>query len=180
MTRVAIFGGAFDPPHMGHAAIVKSILEKELADEVWIVPSASHPLKHDMGSFQGRAWMCDLLKSDLDDPRIKVSRVEETLPAPNYTIQLLDHLQDMHPELTFRFIMGSDNAAMRDKWHKYDEVFEKYDPIVVPRSVEADGWSIPDVSSTEIRRLGMSGGDTTGMLTPSVQAFLYATDEDKE
>lgn len=165
MTRVAIFGGAFNPPHVGHASVIRSVLDRDDVDAVWVVPSANHPLKPKLPSFD---WRCRLVRAmiqDVGDSRVSLSRVEERLPAPCYSLTLLDYLSNMHPDMSFKLIIGEDNLRIKDQWHGFDDLVARHGLIIVPRADEA-------VSSTEVRRRLDAGLDASELLTPSVYNLL--------
>lgn len=164
--RVAIFGGAFNPPHLGHAGVIRRVLEHGEADVVWVVPSANHPLKPKLPSFD---WRCRLVRGmlqDVGDDRVSLSRVEERLPAPCYSLTLLDYLSNMHPDMTFKLVIGEDNLRIKNQWHGFDDLVARHGLIVVPR-VEDDS-----VSSTEVRRRLDAGEDVRDLLTPTVYKLL--------
>lgn len=172
MRVIAVYGGAFNPIHVGHALVASWIHLTGLADRVWFVPSANHPFGKEMAPFDQRVAMCREVAMELGTWAI-VSSVEAALPAPNYTINLLRHLQASHPNDRFRFVMGSDNLAMREKWHGFDDIMNEFNPIFVQRAGEESRSSLasqspvfPDVSSTEIRRR-IKAGEPISHLVPA-------------
>ena len=70
MKRVGIYGGAFNPVHIGHKHVVEHILKRDLVDEVWIVPSSRHFHGKQMVSFSDRCAMCELMFNDMDQVRL--------------------------------------------------------------------------------------------------------------
>lgn len=125
MSVIAVFGGAFSPPHVGHAMVASWVKLTGLADLVVLVPAANHPFGKSMASFDLRIKMCEALAMDLGS-WAKVSEWERLLPRPNYTINLLRALRDLyqgreggflaHPDTRVRCVMGVDNLLARDKW----------------------------------------------------------------
>lgn len=96
---------------------------------------------------------------------MSLSRVEERLPAPCYSLTLLDYLSNMHPDMTFKLVIGEDNLRIKDKWHGFDDLVARHGLIVVPRTED-------DVSSTEVRRRLEAGEDVRAMVTPTVYNLL--------
>ena len=176
---VAVYGGAFSPPHVGHAMVISWVLSTGLADTVTMVPSRDHPFGKSMAPFDDRVDFCEALVRDMGLHRglVTVSRIEATQPAPNYSIHLLRTLRSISPQRDrFRFVMGADNLAARDRWHGFEEIIEEFAPIFVgragaPRPAEIMSPDFPDVSSTEIRERLRAGLPVNHLLTKSVRAL---------
>ena len=134
---VAIFGGAFDPPTVAHAEVVRAVLDAKLADEVWIMPTFRHMYGKSMASFRDRLAMCDIF-ADHFNKKARISDVEEQLVKNNKeyqgsTFELLLHLFANAPKNQYRAIIGLDNALDLHRW-KYNDVITKIARfIVVPR-----------------------------------------------
>lgn len=157
----AVFGGAFNPPHVGHAMVVSWIIMTGQAERVILVPAADHPFQKKMAPFRTRVMYCHALVRDLglSRRRVLVSDVEAGLPTPNYSINMLRHLASEFPADTLRFVMGADNLARRADWFDFDGIVREFNPIFVNRAgvvlphagVEILSPVFPDVSSTEVR-----------------------------
>jgi len=107
--KIAIFGGSFDPPHMGHAMVIQWILLTGQADEVWLLPTFAHALKdRNLSPWEDRCDWCNRLAEVIDPGAVAVCTIEETLPQPSYTIRTLEALDDLYPEHEFRLVIGSD------------------------------------------------------------------------
>lgn len=146
---VALFGGSFNPPHAGHYEIVRQTLEKKEVDEVWVIPVFKHPFGKKLAAFEKRFHQCQELFSDLGS-RVKILPVEKKLGGASFTYRLLEVLLKENPGLPFYFVVGQDAYEERKEWKKIG-VIEKLIAgfIVYPRGKDS---SIPDISSTEIRR----------------------------
>lgn len=116
--RLALFGGTFDPPHRGHLAIAEAAADAFSLDRVLFAPTGRQPLKQDRPSpFSDRLAMvtaaCQADRrfepTDLDHPR------EDG--RPNYTLTLLQALQQLHPEATLFNLAGADSFATLAHWH---------------------------------------------------------------
>lgn len=167
--RVAVFGGSFNPPHVGHAMVAAWLGWVRRADEVWLVPTWQHAFDKALAPFAARVAACEEL-ARLVGPQVRVSPIEAELPAPSYTIQTLDALAARHPQLRLRLVMGADTWAQRGLWHNFGRIEAEYDPIVVGRGALAapDAPSFPDVSSTEVRRRLSAGEAVDAFVPPSV------------
>lgn len=155
MTRIALLGGSFNPPHLGHVGIARYVVDHQLADEVWVLPTASHPYAKPLAPFADRMAMCTIAFQGI--PQVTVSDVEAKLPPPSFTVQTLRHIsrsfapqkpgaQDDTVELFL--IVGSDIIADVPNWKDSAEIQRLATVIEVPRGPDS---IIPNVSATEIR-----------------------------
>ena len=155
MRRVAIYGGSFNPPHVGHVLAVAYVLATEDVDEVLVVPCFLHPFAKELAPFEDRFRMCELAMGWL--PGATISRVEAELGGESRTLRTLEHLSSVHPDWRMRLLIGSDILADVPKWHGFERVAELAPPLVVGRAGVTHPASppsvLPEVSSTEIRAL---------------------------
>lgn len=167
--EIALFGGSFDPPHVGHLLAVVYVLATEPVDEVWMVPVFEHPFRKRLsGSFEHRAELCRRALSSLGEPRARVSTVEAELGGEGRTVDLLEHLHRARPEVRWSLVMGSDLVAEKGSWKRFDRIAELARIIQIERQGHATGGAqalLPEVSSTEVRALLCRGGDA-GRLVP--------------
>jgi nicotinate (nicotinamide) nucleotide adenylyltransferase len=119
--QVGLFGGSFNPPHVGHAMVVSWLLWTEQVDEVWLMPAFEHPLDKALIPFSQRVKACEALASLFSD-QVKVCEIERDLPRPSYTLNSLESLSEAHPALSFRLVAGSDILDQVGAWHKWDEI----------------------------------------------------------
>lgn len=188
MARVAIFGGAFDPPHLAHLFTVTWLLGLPEVDQVWVLPTADHVFGKKMTPFAQRvAWLQEALLP-FDAARVSVCTLEAELPGPSRTFDTLEALEAAHLEHRFSLVLGADNLAERDRWHRFDELVQRWPILAVGRSgaegaLEASvaaGWctagpTLPDVSSTAVRSAARLGDEpglrwVPGALRASVRA----------
>ena len=176
--KTAIFGGKFDPPHLAHQLTVFLALNKFGMDEVWIVPSFSHPFGFKPSDFEKRLEMCRIMARPWGEERVKVCGFErETGLETVYTIDLLKFLTAKFPERAFSLIIGSDNWNVRDKWKNFDEISAICHDIIVvgrERNESPDHKSIvlPDISSSEIRSLIAEGKPFEHLLPAGIPEFI--------
>ena len=162
MTRVALFGGSFNPPHVAHQLVALYVLETQPIDEVWFVPTYTHPLGKQLASYEARVAMTKLAIAALG-PRAKVSRAEEELAKrPDFvasrTLDLVDYIIEQGHEP--RLLVGTDILNEKHKWYRWDDVVARAPLIVVGREGHdlpdgsiATGVTMPSISSTYIRTL---------------------------
>ena len=174
--RVAVFGGSFNPPHVGHVLGVVYALSTAPIDEVLVVPVYQHPFAKHLAGFADRLAMCRLALGWL--PRVSLSTVEEELGGESRTLRTLEHLRASHPEISLRLLVGADVLGDLPKWHRWDRIAELAPPLVLGRrgitavdaavtwvgaaSDEPPAPILPRVSSTEIRA-ALAAGDVAAV-----------------
>lgn len=189
--RIGIFGGSFNPVHLGHIKLAEGVVASGLVDEVWLVMSPLNPFKADSSELASDADRLAMLRlatentSEAFRGRLKVSDIELSMPRPSYTINTLRKLSEEHPGDSFRLIIGADNWAKFSGWRAHEELLRDFHPIVYPRS----GFPLPEkapdgvdflhlrlwnVSSTEIRRMIAEGTDPNNLLSPEVYNYIVS------
>jgi nicotinate-nucleotide adenylyltransferase len=169
--RVAVYGGSFDPPHLGHVLSVAWALSAAEVDEVWIIPTWKHAFdkEHDV-PFEERLSMCELAFAPFR--HVAISDIERRLGGVSKTLRTLDALETQHPDAVFRLLVGADVLPTTDRWHQWDEVVKIAPPLVIGRQgypvPEGCPLSIPNINSTDIRSGLASGGDITGLVPTAV------------
>lgn len=151
--RVAVYGGSFNPPHVGHVLAVTYSLVVHPVDAVLVVPCYQHPFSKELASFSDRFAMCSRAFGQL--PGVEVSRVEAELGGESRTLRTLEHLKQQHPDWSLRLLVGADILNDAPKWHAFDRVIALAPLLILGRrGVEAQGAPeplLPEVSSTELR-----------------------------
>jgi nicotinate-nucleotide adenylyltransferase len=187
--EIALFGGSFDPPHVGHLLAAQYVLATEPVDELWLLPVFRHPLtKKARAPFEHRVDLCGLLAALLG-PRALVSRLEATLPGEGRTVDLLEHLHAQRPADRFALVLGSDLAAERAQWKRFARIAELARVIELSRGGfaaagagggdeappgEAPQVVLPEVSSSQVRALLAAGGDASKLVPRAVLAAIEA------
>lgn len=151
--NVAVFGGSFDPPHMGHVLAVAYVLATEPVDLALVVPCFQHPLSKELSSFEHRLAMCEIAMGWL--PRTEISTVERELGGASRTLRTLEHLAAQHPSWKMRLVIGADVLVDAPRWHAFDAVTRLAPPIVLGRAGVAHEGAppavLPEVSSSAVR-----------------------------
>jgi nicotinate-nucleotide adenylyltransferase len=122
LARVGIFGGTFNPPHIGHLACMEAALAELGLDRVLLMPVARPPHKEaleDPGAGH-RLEMCR--RAAAGDERIEVSDLEVSRGGPSYTVDTLRALHESHPEDELTFVAGGDMAVTLPEWREPEEV----------------------------------------------------------
>ena len=162
--HVGIFGGTFDPVHVGHLAIARAALDSAGLDRVIFVPARRSPLKAPgpVASEGDRLTMLELAVKD--EPRFAVSPVELERPGPSFTVDTLEALKG---EGELSLILGSDALADLAKWRSPERIRELASLLVArrPGAPEPDARSgarsfdapCLDISSRELRQRASRG-----------------------
>jgi nicotinate-nucleotide adenylyltransferase len=162
--RIGVFGGTFDPVHVGHLAIAQAALDTADLDRVVFVPARRSPLK-EHGPAAGEEDRLAMLEAAVKgEPRFSVSRSELDRPEPSYTV---DTLEDLKSEGDLFLILGSDALADLPKWRSPDRIRALAKLLVARRpgapepdaSSRARAFDAPclDISSRELRARASRG-----------------------
>ena len=170
--RIALYGGTFDPFHLGHLAVARCIRDETDTDLVVIVPAGKPYLRplRPSASPNARLKMCQLATGG--ETGIVVSDFEARKPGNSYTVETLQHLNSAYPDTTMTYMaIGADTVSSLKDWHRAEELLDLCTPLVVRRpsvklvipvdwpvtSIVVDGPS-SCVSGTKVRR-AYSDGD---------------------
>lgn len=124
--KIGLFGGAFNPPHLGHLMIARQVLDFTDTDEVWFLPSFDQIPPKPVADVFHRVAMTKLLTL----PHTKVSTLEIDHTLNGDTVNLLPFLPK---ENEFRFIIGSDQLPTFHLWGRWQELLSAMPFIVFPR-----------------------------------------------
>lgn len=128
-----VFGGTFDPPHVGHLAIAQLALEQANADAVWLLPAPTPPHKQEQAlPYELRVDLCRALVAD--HAGLTVSTFESQLKKPSYTVDTVRALRKAYPETQFEFLLGSDSLAQLPTWDRARELTLEISFLVAVRS----------------------------------------------
>lgn len=188
--RVALFGGSFNPVHIGHTMLADYLVAYGGFDEVWMSLAAINPLKGRTAPPPGTpsdSQRLDMLKIALDGSAfIRPCDVELTLPRPSYSITTLRYLAEMHPDCSFVPVIGADNWLIFERWRAYQSILSEFGVAVYPRpGYEVDPNTMPEqarwieaptfeVSSTFIREAIGQGRYMDFFLPAGVYDYILA------
>jgi nicotinate-nucleotide adenylyltransferase len=184
MPEIALFGGSFDPPHVGHLLAAAYVLATEPVDELWFVPVHAHPFgKPLIASFDHRLELCDALARELS--RARASGVEQELGGEGRTVDLLEHLHKAHPGTRWALVLGTDLNAETSQWKSFDRISQLARIITVQRCGHpappgpgarspAAVPAIPEISSTQVRSLLRTKSDVSHLVPRAVLQRIVA------
>ncbi len=174
MTAWAIFGGSFDPPHIGHVLAATWVRSATEVDRVIVVPTLEHPFGKRMAPYPHRRRMAELAFAPLS--QVEVSDIEARLGGASYTVRTLEALKRAHPDVTLRLIIGSDLVEQVPSWREGPRIPALAPLLVVGRAGHgAHQIAMPEVSSTEIRARLRAGEPVDGLVPRAVLEYLART-----
>jgi nicotinate-nucleotide adenylyltransferase len=178
--KIALFGGAFDPPHLGHQQVAQEMIEQKVVDEVWYVPVYKHPWekrygKSNMASYEHRKAMLKLIMP-------KKTQLKEYLDV-GFTYPTLVYFSKKHPEHDFSWLMGSEYLGRFDDFLAGHPKLLDFNFYVYPREgfelkTSLKGMSLlvdfPEIaaSSTAVKKRLEAGKDVSKLLNESVFEYI--------
>ncbi len=177
--RSALYGGSFDPVHVGHEAVARELTRLFALDEVLFIPAHVAPHKRGRKVSSPFHRYAMLALATQEEPRFRVSTLELDAPERPFTVETLTTLLDAYGEgARLFFVMGADSWAEITTWREWERVLTLTDQLVVTRP----GYEIEAGHVTEaIRRRivdvrGASPAEVAAKLEASKEARIYLTD----
>ncbi|HEY7154056.1 MAG TPA: nicotinate-nucleotide adenylyltransferase [Gemmataceae bacterium] len=194
--RVGVFGGTFDPVHIGHLLLAEQCREQGRLDEVWFVPAARPPHKDApaLTRFEQRVEMLALAVAG--NPAFRIDELEKERSGPSYTADTLTELRRRHPGHEFFLLIGSDTLADLPHWYEPIRVLEQAGLLVMMRPGSAAltaeqlrrQLNMPenaplrlqtveapqiDISSRDLRRRAATGRSLRYFLPRAVECYIH-------
>ena len=184
--NIGIFGGSFNPVHIGHMMLAQYIAEFAGLDKVLLMLSPHNPLKENssLAPDNDRMQMLSIATSG-GYSRVEPSDIELHLPRPSYTAMTLRELKSRYPATTFHLIIGADNWLSFDRWREPDFILANAKIIIYPRpGYDIDPVSLPagvrlmegvpttEISSSFIRRAIAGGHDMNYFMPHNVYKYI--------
>ena len=184
--NVLLYFGSFNPIHNGHIGLALHLMENYNFDEIWFVVSPQNPLKQ-----KSSLWRDDIRYNLAKEALSKynnfyVSDIEFNLPQPNYTVNTLRKLSELHNDKNFALLIGEDNLKIFDKWFDYQYIIDNYSIYVYPRGAEnkEEGYyqykniirikaPLFNISSTIIRDKLRTGKSISGLVPQNIEQEIY-------
>ena len=187
--KLLIFGGTFDPPHVGHVTQAERVRQQLGFDVVVYLPTGRSPHKQGHQQTDAAIRLSMVRAAVADQPHAVVSDIELRRPTPSYTVDTLEALsQGLAPGASMRLLIGADQARVFDKWFQAERIAEWAEPVVMVRPPDTvaglqdalpEVWrdrlvSIPeiDLSATEIRDRVRVKKSIQGLVPPGVAQII--------
>lgn len=191
--RIGIFGGTFDPVHLGHLVLAEQCREQCQLDAVWFVPAGVPPHKtgNEITPSAQRVEMLQLAIAGHE--RFRVETLELDRPGPSYTVETLKELRRRTPDGEFFLLLGADSVQDLPTWREPREIFRLATIVAVNRGDQAgydpdrlSPWFPPealqqiqavripalDLSSRDIRERVRAGGSIRYLVPRAVEIYL--------
>ena len=131
--HVALLGGSFNPPHVGHLLAAHYVRATHAVDELWLMPAFLHPFGKALAAFEHRVVMCNLLCADASG-WMKTSEVEREVKSDGRTADTVAFLKSRHPQMRFSLIIGSDILLDLPAWKEIERLKALAEFIVIHRA----------------------------------------------
>ena len=144
--NIAIFGGSFNPPHLGHLASARGVMEELTPDLLLIIPASIPPHKAmEEGSPdpQARMKLCRLCFGEIE--KAQISDIELRREGKSYTADTLQELMEIYPGAKFTFVLGTDMLLTFEEWYRYTFLLQNMRLAVLARC---------EFVFSELRRVG--------------------------
>lgn len=176
--RIGVFGGTFDPPHLGHVAVARDVADALDLDQVLWIPANVPPHKAGEAISPPHVRRAMTVAATAADPRFGVSDVELERPGPSFTVDTLRRLHDADPDAEYFLLLGADQVrTLATGWREPEEVLRLATLVLMDRdgaSARAVAPDLPgmegalqvpvtriDVSSSSLRDRVAAGEDVT-------------------
>lgn len=188
--RIGVFGGTFDPPHVGHLILAADAFEALGLDKLFFVPAKAQPLKVDRPAVGTAAERLEMVRLAIaGDSRYAVDDTEIKRDGLSFTVDTLEGLSARFEGAQLFLLLGEDSLASFDRWRKPDRIRELATLAVMYRAKAGSGTKTSrpslkrkgvetlstrqvDVSSTEIRQRLSDGKSIRGFVPESVEKFI--------
>ncbi len=194
--KIALFGGTFDPIHLGHTTVAANAVEHIGAEKIVFIPAKRSPLKGFLPKADDDARLEMIALAIAGEKSFQASDCELKKPAPSYTLETVRQFQaDYGSETTIYWLVGADSIDDLVHWHRIVELidacilttmyragcdppdFAGFEALWGRQRVEKLHRNVIqtpliDISSTEIRNRLAAGRDVTDMLTPAVADYI--------
>lgn len=129
--KIGLFGGSFNPPHMGHVQVSKMALKSLGLDQLWWIITPGNPLKkhHGLAPLEERIAYCNKM---INHPDIRVCAFEENLRS-RYTADTIEVLRMRRATAKFVWVMGADNLTQFHKWDRWQSIAKKVPLAIIDR-----------------------------------------------
>jgi nicotinate-nucleotide adenylyltransferase len=183
--RFGIFGGTFDPIHLGHVHLLKKLLATKLFDEVVVIPAGNPWQKQPRVSAQDRLEMTRLALNELP---IQISEIEINRDTPSFALETVLELKNINGANRYTWIIGSDALNNISTWYEIEHLAQEVDFLVINRpNAKTDASNIPsfvnfteieidalDISATQVRTALANHDDVSGLIPDTVARFIQS------
>ena len=186
--RLGLFGGTFDPPHIGHLIVAQDALMALRLDRILFIPAGIPPHKANRPVTAAAVRLAMLRAATVHDPRFAIDGLELEREGPSYTVDTLAALRGKYPDDELFLLIGIDQFREFETWRDPGRVAEMATIVVLsrdgeeigdPAALEAFGGRYVkvtriDLSSTVLRSRSAAGESLRYLVPEPVEAYLAA------
>lgn len=173
--RIGIYGGTFDPIHVGHLQVASAICEAFALDRFLFVPAFIPPHKRGRRISAPHHRYAMAVLATLAHPNMSVSTIELEAPTRPYTIETLQALQTLYPKAKLFFVMGGDSFAEVHLWRAYEQLLTEFNIIVAGRP-NADSFTLQYLTPLCRQRVVDLRASKRPELSQGDEAHVFLTD----
>jgi nicotinate-nucleotide adenylyltransferase len=189
--RLGVFGGTFDPIHIGHLIIATELQHALRLDRILFVPSGHPPHKADQTISPDADRLAMLRLAVVDNPAFAISTLDLDRPGPSYTADLIQLLHEQYPDARLVFLMGEDSLRDLPTWYRPDRIVSLAEiGVAIRPEVEADleliyqripaasgritvvPTTLIDISASELRRRVRDGKPIRYQVPATVESYI--------
>lgn len=172
--RIGVFGGSFDPPHIGHYLAAVDAAERLGLDRVIWVPAAQQPLKAATPHVATADQRFNMVQAAvLASPIFEASRIEIDRSGLSYTVATVQSFSVQWPDAELYLLIGEDAWSRFSEWHEPETIRTLVHIEILARKTEsAYSGRVVEVSSTEIRARARSGRSVRGFVQDAVAQII--------
>ena len=180
MTRIGLYGGSFDPVHLGHLLVARAAMEELQLDRLFFLPAAQSPLKPERQPAPAKQRLQLLRLALAGETRYEIDVQEVERGGVSYTIDTLQDYTRRFPKSQLFYLIGADNASQLNRWRDAEQLARLAEFVVIPRPGGGEaqlpapfrgralrGFPL-GVSSSEIRARIKSGLPVDLLVPPNV------------
>jgi nicotinate-nucleotide adenylyltransferase len=186
MQRIGLFGGSFDPVHLGHLLVAQAVIEELGLDRLFFIPAAQSPFKPENEPAAASTRLQLLRLALAGKTNYEIDEQEIRRGGVSYTIETLRDYARRIPKAELFYLIGADNVAKLQEWHEANELARLAQFVVIPRPGQAPvNFPTPfhgrvlkgfpfDVSSSQIRARVKAGLSIDHLVPPFVAEAIRA------
>lgn len=175
--RIGLYGGSFDPVHIGHITVAVEAKKQFGLDRVIFIPTGNMP--HKKGCEAKNEDRIAMLELSFEDKDFSVSDYEIKKATTGYSAETVEYFKNLYPEDEIYFIIGGDSYAYIDKWYQPERIFKNATVLVFPRNGEeilppARKLCVKEVkaASSDIRKKIKLGENVSNLLKKEVFDYI--------
>jgi len=137
MERIGLYGGSFDPVHLGHLLVAQAAREELNLDKIFFIPAAQSPFKPDAKPTPAAERLKMLRLALAGNPRAEVDDQEIKRGGVSYTIDTVRDYAHRFPNTKLFYLIGADHVLQLPKWREADELAKLVEFLIIPRPGES-------------------------------------------